>query len=225
MVNPNMSTNISKYAVSFSDLAWPDSSSFLPKAWQVGQYLKRYMETYGQHDIRTSCKVLRATRSPDISSTTKRWKIKVQTRGEKVEYHDFDYLLLSSGFFGEPKFPEDLKGFDRPFVPVKHSTQFREVTGLLQSDSNTIAKPSKIVVVGGSLSGAETAASVALQLSSDANSPGTSQVTDSAKYRVYHIISRPCRVIPYFLAVSPTILSEEENTKVWGKYHQPHPRQ
>ena len=69
VVRPNMRTNLSKYTVGFSDLAWRsgvdlDSGSIdgsvaaatdakgdefvgmFPRAWQVGRYLKKYAEKY-----------------------------------------------------------------------------------------------------------------------------------------------------------------------------------
>jgi hypothetical protein len=83
-VNPSMHTNLSRFTVSFSDLAWesveldraapssekdtPKSTSpspppLFPKAWQVGRYLETYAERYLPSDIlKLGCHVIRTER-------------------------------------------------------------------------------------------------------------------------------------------------------------------
>jgi len=58
MVNPDMCTNQSRHTVSFSDLAWPKTAPEFPKAWQVGQYLQRYVEKYPGFEIKLGTKVV-----------------------------------------------------------------------------------------------------------------------------------------------------------------------
>lgn len=62
VVNPDMCTNQSRHTVSFSDLAWPDDSPAFPKAWQVGEYLQRYIQKYPGFEIRLRTKVVRIDR-------------------------------------------------------------------------------------------------------------------------------------------------------------------
>jgi cation diffusion facilitator CzcD-associated flavoprotein CzcO len=58
LVNPEMCTNQSRHTVSFSDLGWPESAPVFPKAWQVGQYLLRYVEKYPGIDIKLGMRVV-----------------------------------------------------------------------------------------------------------------------------------------------------------------------
>jgi cation diffusion facilitator CzcD-associated flavoprotein CzcO len=246
MVNPNMCTNLSRHTVSFSDMAWPEASPTFPKAWQVGQYLKRYTERYYGIDVKTSSKVVKAVRYPDVS-LSKRWKIEVQRNkpdasvaakpnsfseadpsGEEdsktsfdkvngsIETYFFDYLIVASGFFGKPKFPYERSRFSGP---VQYSTQFRSLQDLLKPNNGDLdTQGSKIVVVGGSMSGAEIAASIAMQLSSDIHSPGPAHINDASKYTVHHIVRRAFWVMPLFLPVKPLLSAQGDQSKVSRRF-------
>ncbi|KAI9745739.1 MAG: hypothetical protein M1818_001275 [Claussenomyces sp. TS43310] len=213
MVSSTMPTNISRHNVSFSDLSWPETSPSFPKAWQVGQYLKRYTETYSGLNIRTLCRVSKATRSQDGGSLTKRWKVEVQSQNSVAETHDFEHLIVGSGFFGTPRIPEELKDVEKMSVPVQHSADFRTLKGLLRASRDPPKSARKILVVGGSLSGVEVAASIAFQLSADVNAPQAPQISDATSYTVQHILPRPCRVLPYFIAASPMLTLEQDESK------------
>src|SRR5947207_1321461 len=79
LVNPEMSTNLSRYTVSFYDLAWEsvdldkgicikeevDSTHkpLFPKAWQVGRYLEAYKSKFlPETCIRTRTRVVKSER-------------------------------------------------------------------------------------------------------------------------------------------------------------------
>lgn len=230
LVNPLMHTNLSRHTVSFSDLSWPESSPSFPKAWQVGQYLNRYVKRYGGIDIRTSCKVVKATRAKVESIQSKRWKVEVEERktanppssgsnlsvGEEVdgpkEAFYFDHLIIASGFFGKPNIPTELQK-SKPSIPIVHSSQFRNIEELLKDvDAAQESHDRKIVVVGGSMSGAEVAASIANQLSSEINSPGVSRVENADKYKVHHVFKRPSWILPLYIPVN--IFSAENDGRV-----------
>jgi hypothetical protein len=251
MVNPDMCTNLSRHTVSFSDMAWPESSPTFPKAWQVGQYLKRYVEKHNRIGIQTSCKVLKAARLADEAlQDGKRWKVEIQktsilrphaestvdlkiasdnavTSGLLQNKSDddspelppetlyFDYLIVASGFFGKPKFPPGLSNLDSSKTPVQHSTRFRSAQDLLKGNEHTAGSHGKkILVVGGSMSGAEIAASIAMQLSSEQNSPGEQRLQDASKYTVHHVVRRPFWAMPLFLPVDPVVPSNGDDPKV-----------
>jgi cation diffusion facilitator CzcD-associated flavoprotein CzcO len=250
MVNPEMCTNLSRHTVCFSDMAWSESSPTFPKAWQAGQYLKNYISKYPGLDIQTSSKVLKACRSTDISSGAKRWKIEVEKKAfhsvstsqvlmseyiassgpagktigdlnkSPVEIHHFDYCIVASGFFGEPKLPSSALNLGSFPAPVQHSTQFRNIeTLLLGNNAGVPSQGSKILVVGGSMSGAEVAASVAMQLSSHMHSPRTSPIKEAGKYTVHHVMRRPFWVMPLFLPVTPMLEAEPDVPKVRHKFN------
>ncbi len=250
MVNPDMCTNLSRHTVSFSDMAWSESSPTFPKAWQAGQYLKQYVSKYAGLDIRTSSKVLKACRSPDSPCSLKRWKIQVENRAPSprdpvstaqpnatsvdtlasergtnssgyssskpsIETHYFDYCIVASGFFGKPKLPSSLRKLGSFAAPIQHSTQFRDVETLLHcNQAGALSQGSKILVVGGSMSGVEVAASIAMELSSHVHSPRPSPIKDAGKYTVHHVIKRPFWVMPLFLPVNPMIETDQDLPKV-----------
>jgi len=74
MVNPDMCVNQSQHTVSFSDLAWPETAPSFPKAWEVGQYLDRYVKTYPGYDIRLNTRVLKT------EHYSEKWKVRVQEK-------------------------------------------------------------------------------------------------------------------------------------------------
>jgi len=211
MVNPDMCTNQSRHTVSFSDLAWPESVPAFPKAWQVGQYLERYVRTYPGYEIRKNCKIVKA----DL----KDGKWIVQTHSSKSELleetREFDHLIVSTGFFGKPKVHKTLAGFQ---APVLHSSQVRDVKDLLMDGGKPSSAPGRnIVVVGGQMSGVEIAASIAIQLSSAETTPGDSDVPNASEYWVTHIVQNPIWVMTLFYPKDPVLDvagSDGEQSKV-----------
>ena len=132
-----------------------------------------------------------------------------------IETHYFDHCIVASGFFGKPKLPLSASSPGSFPAPIQHSTRFRDIETLLQSDkAGTLSKGSKILVVGGSMSGAEVAASIAMQLSTHVHSPRTSSIQDFGKYTVHHVIRRPFWVMPLFLPVTPMLETDTDLPKV-----------
>lgn len=200
MVNPDMRTNQSRHTVSFSDLAWPATTPVFPKAWQVGQYLQRYVRTYPGYEIKTGSAVVHTEIVED------KWKVHIKTKTDATPtVLDFDHMIIASGFFGKPIIPEVLAGFP---APVIHSSKFRNIGSL---GINTKPVPSKtgrnIVIVGGQMSGVEVAASLALKLSSDVNTPNRSSLNPDDSYSITHVIQKPFWVMPCFFPTNPQLLN------------------
>jgi cation diffusion facilitator CzcD-associated flavoprotein CzcO len=214
LINPDMTTNISRFLVAFGDKAWPADAPLFPKAYQVGQYLHRYIDTYLAKavDIRYSCPV-KAISEPKPGSEDTQWRVRVSNRQGEVaveEEHRFDHVIISSGFFGKAKIASYIhQGLDQN-VPVVHSTAFRHIKDLLKN----VKKPGKIVVVGGSISGAETAARVADQLSTEMYSPQQSSIQNVDQFSVHHIGRQPFWTFPRLLSPDVTITGKDESEKV-----------
>lgn len=223
MVNPDMCTNQSKHTVAFSDLAWDESIPAFPKAWQVGQYLQRYIDLYlkpsSSCQIHTNWGVVKVDEpewkdgkksTEDLGSL---WKVLVknESSGEtKTNY--FDHVLIASGFFGRPKSPHTL---DNLSAPLSHSSQFRNLTSLLSGNGKQTPQGSNIIVVGGQMSGVEVAASIALQVSSAVNSSvGKRALEDAAKYKIHNVFQRPFWVMPLFFPEEPVLETEDKDLKV-----------
>jgi hypothetical protein len=91
-------------------------------------------------------------------------------------------------------------------VPIWHSSKIRDVKDLLTDGGMRAPVPGKnIVVVGGQMSGVETAASIAFQLASAVNSPGESEIEDVEKYFITHVVQKPVWVMPWFFPRDPVV--------------------
>lgn len=191
LVHPLMVANQSKHTVQFSDLAWRDSDPDFPKAWQIGHYLERYLKEYGGADIRLGHKVVK-TELQDGGS----WK--VETESEKgPETKIFDYLLVTTGFFGTPLWPEGIP--KEAEVPIIHSSKYRDIKGLLANSKGT---GDKILIVGGQMSGIEIANTIATHLSSLVHSPGDATVKNAERFTIHHVAQGPAWTVPLFTSVN-----------------------
>jgi cation diffusion facilitator CzcD-associated flavoprotein CzcO len=196
-MHPQMVANQSRHTVQFSDFAWEESAPQLPRAWQVGQYLERYLQKYGgAADIRLGHKVVQAKLQSGGC-----WQVKTES-GEGSETNVFDYLLVTTGFFGSPIWPSYVP--KNTEVPIVHSSKYRNLKSLLGTRSGS---GSKILVVGGQMSGIEIAGTIATHLSSAVNSPGVKEVQSPEKYTIHHVAHRPSWVFPLF--TSPKVSHSE----------------
>ncbi|KFX90331.1 hypothetical protein V490_06503 [Pseudogymnoascus sp. VKM F-3557] len=241
LINPSMSTNLSKYTVCFSDKTWQESepsrpSPMFPKASDVGQYLQQYVEKHLRNpsvEIKTSCRVEEADLVDDGASNPAQWKVRVRELGagdkgqssvipgdasaepnlnatETKEYL-FDHVIISSGFFGKPIIPEAFTNKEDLPIPIIHSSEFSDLKELLKDNKRA---PGKILVVGGSMSGAETAATIAAQISSKIHSPEKSDIEAIEQYTLHHITSKPFWTVPFFLPPKPQVDNEKNDGKV-----------
>jgi len=216
-----------------------------PKAKHVGEYLQRNVEKYldkNRVDIHTRCEVVQIKIQGNADGS-KKWYVKVQkqpvtnskqpsssaenppakkNQGAQqaapadeplIEEHIFDHVIISSGFFGKPRIPESLGDVKDPHIPIVHSSSFRSIKTLLEGSN---APPGKILVVGGSMSGAETSATVASQLSSEAHSPGKSDIADIEKYTVHHVSSKPFWTLPLILPANAVLDDKDIGDKVYN---------
>lgn len=202
LMHPQMIANQSRHTVQFSDLAWDDNIPHLPKAWQVGQYLERYFERYvSSADVRLGWKVVR-TELQDSGA----WKVET-TSDRGSETRMFDFLLVTTGFFGRPLWPDSVPNEGEAEVPIIHSSKYRDLKGLLQNQSRRAQnrRGGTILIVGGQMSGIEIAGTIAVHLSSAVNSPGEKQIEEPDKYSICHVAHRPSWIFPLF--TSPKVMT------------------
>lgn len=205
-VNPLMRTNLSRYTVAFSDLAWEsvieDSAEIpmFPQAWQVGRYLEKYTERFlprglvrlGERVVRT----IRATEEDDDDDddVEERWTIEWITdiQEQQVKSEQFDFLVVASGYFSSPHIPNipGLPEFKNRTIHSSSLHDTKDIQHLLQEQPDMTT--GKVVVVGGSMSGAEAASTLALHLSS-------TSLQSRANYQVHHICTRPFWTVPTYL--------------------------
>ncbi|KAK3362376.1 hypothetical protein B0T25DRAFT_524162 [Lasiosphaeria hispida] len=201
-VHPLMVANQSKHTVQFSDLAWEEGSPDLPKAWQVGLYLERYFQAYCQGaKLSLGNRVEKAEALPTPEGVDAgSWRVQTRAHDGQVKEHNFDCLLVASGFFGRPLRPSGVAADSD--VPVIHSSEYRNLPALL---GKTPGGGGKILVVGGQMSGIEIAGTIAAHLSSAVHSPGTCSIANADRYSIHHIIQRPTWVFPLHLSPKPAL--------------------
>jgi cation diffusion facilitator CzcD-associated flavoprotein CzcO len=201
LVHPRMVANQSKHTAQFSDLAWPEDAPQLPLAWQIGQYLDRYLQTYCLGaKLRLGTRVQQVERQAASPSEGVRsaWRVHTRSSQGEIKEETFDYLLVASGFFGKPAMPDASRGDHQ--IPAIHSSQYRDLQSLL---GKTDGPGTKILVVGGQMSGVEIAGTIASHLSSAVHSPGPSTISNPDKYTIHHITQQPAWVFP--LHTSPKV--------------------
>lgn len=98
-VSPSMPTNLSRFSVSFSDLAWESVEGLgsgdlpmFPRAWQVGKYLEKYAELYVPREVlRLGCRVVRTLRQKiDGDNSGMKWIVEwVEDEREVQEKYAF----------------------------------------------------------------------------------------------------------------------------------------
>ncbi|KAH7401730.1 hypothetical protein DE146DRAFT_440333 [Phaeosphaeria sp. MPI-PUGE-AT-0046c] len=200
--SPEMRTNLSRFTVAFSDLAWssvdlstpklasssPPVPPIFPKAWQVGRYLAKYAQKF---EVDTEVKYNKRITRARLTENLNRWEVtSVDQASNQQDTQTFDYLVVASGFFDRPT--RSLSSFTESAPKnVQHSSQFRTLSALSESAG-------KVAVIGGGISGSEAAAQAAFQISSAKYSPGKDTPTH-ADSTIYHIINRPFYCLPRYL--------------------------
>lgn len=191
-----------------------------PRAWMVGRYLDRYRRRYldgaeeglPKAEFRLGWGIEKAELLTDGT-----WTVTAKQtpgaepggaadrtgdgKGSDYETRMFDYLLVATGFFGDPIVPDFVKKSAGVSIPVIHSSAYRNLGSLGIGEQSTGSRRS-ILVVGGQMSGVEISSTIAGHLSSAANSPGPSLVPDIGEYTIRHVVQRPVWVIPLFTKVS-----------------------
>ncbi|KAM4054491.1 flavin-binding monooxygenase-like domain-containing protein [Hirsutella rhossiliensis] len=205
-VHPLMLANQSRHTMHFADLAWDSDADVVPRAWQVGRYLRRYLDRYLDpcpgFRLRLRTRVVCAEPcSGGGGGGEGGWNLVLETDDGSRETAHFDCLVVASGYFGKPVIPAH--ALPEPLtVPVVHSSQYRDLKSLL----GTTPPPAngRILVVGGQMSGVEIAGTIASHLSAAANAPdGQCALPGADGLTVHHLIQRPIWVMPTFTTPEP----------------------
>ncbi|KAJ5188435.1 hypothetical protein N7491_004760 [Penicillium cf. griseofulvum] len=210
-LDPRMRTNLSRFTVAFSDLAWESVISgdvpTFPQAIQVGEYLACYAERYiPAHVLRLGCRVVRTIRRVEDGGEPKwnvQWvresAVKAQQEygllDDGVSSEDFDLIVIASGYFAQQYIP-DIPGLKQFQGQIIHSSSLHyKREELLSNETKDVN--GTVVVVGGSMSGVEAASAVALHQSSSTLS--TNGIPHTQETKVHHIHSRPFWTLPTYL--------------------------
>ncbi|WPA96848.1 uncharacterized protein RHO25_001456 [Cercospora beticola] len=194
-LHPDTPTNLSRFTVAFSDLDWNaiglDSVPMFPKAWQVNQYL----EAYRTKNIPSDCFRFRHHITKTEKTATS-WRVTALDGEGREHVQDFNYLLIGSGFFSQPRPIKDNVPNVATALKVKtmHSSEFRTLDDLFANRSDVADQ--KILMIGGGNSAGEAAAAVAQQLSDASWSPGKGRKEQYKSCKIVHITPRPLYALP-----------------------------
>lgn len=210
---PDMPTNISKHVMNFADLAWdsvfPRGASTsengvptYPRAHEVGQYLRTYAQAYIPHDrFRFNCEVVHIAEIDTSHSWHVKWRHSSSTPSiDKASTGTFDYVIVGSGFLGNPQVVEIDSKSPKFRGKIIHSSNLHDISKLLPRDVDG----GKIVVVGGSFSGAEAAAKLAFHFADAKHSPQSS-FPNAHQFSVHHITPRPFWSMPPYNPINSYI--------------------
>ncbi|KAK8179949.1 uncharacterized protein BKA78DRAFT_328846 [Phyllosticta capitalensis] len=222
-----MPTNISRFNVCFSDLAWssvfPDADNdgdlpLFPQLWRVGKYLQAYADRYiPQGVIRLNASV----KSTELiqGEGRDRWRVKWEQSHQPSGTPSSGSPASGSG--GSSPSAESAEEVEEEFDyliaatgfmhdPKKHNVAVPDGIPLVIKHSSTFrdlndlvpadsnVQGNTIVVIGGSMSGCEAAANAALQISNCQSSPSFTG-KDFSQFKVYHVMPRPFYILPYYL--------------------------
>uniref|UniRef100_A0A6B2L5Z6 Flavin-containing monooxygenase n=1 Tax=Arcella intermedia TaxID=1963864 RepID=A0A6B2L5Z6_9EUKA len=151
--------------LSFSDFPFRDAETF-PFSGSVLRYLEDFCEHFKiSRFMRFGCTVVR------VAQRGEKWRVEHTTRDGAGESTDFDFVIICSGLQSSPAIP-DLPGLKDFKGKLMHSSEYK---------SNNEFTGKRVLVVGGSYSGAEIAAQI-------------SQVTKSylSIRRSHYLIPRFC---------------------------------
>lgn len=197
-----MRTNLSRFTVAFSDLAWtsvdlsepataaPPSQGppMFPRAWEVGRYLKTYADKF---NVTSRIMFNKTVHKVERMRTSNQFVVTFSdTVLESEHIRVYDYLVVATGFFDQsttsfnPSTSEQSKNH-------QHSSKFRTLAGLT-------SKAGKIAVIGGGISGAEAAAQAAFQISNEKNSPNANDPAH-AHSTVHHVTNRSFYCLPRYV--------------------------
>ncbi|KAJ5181915.1 hypothetical protein N7449_012062 [Penicillium cf. viridicatum] len=213
-LDPLMRTNLSRFTVAFSDLAWesviPDADvPVFPQARQVGDYLACYSERYiPTYVLRLGCRVVKTIRRVEDGDDPK-WKVQwvhESTKKAQPEYElpddgvsseYFDLIVIASGYFAQQYVPDipGLKQFQSQGQIIHSSSLHYEREQPCFNETKDVN--GQVVVIGGSMSGVEAASAVALRQSSSTLS--THRIPYPQETKVHHIHSRPFWTLPTYL--------------------------
>lgn len=197
LINPEMQTNFCRFTASFSDLAWESvdlgrPAPIYPKAWMVENYLQHYAQKY----IPNECFEF-STRVTNAERHSAGWRITAVKRDGKKVYH-FDYLVVATGSLSTPRDLDcDVDEMLRndPLLPILHSTQYRQLEQMYPPQQNHEGKMrQRVLMIGGSHSGADISTLIASQASNARWNPTKS--TSKPDVEIIHVMHNRMYAVP-----------------------------
>lgn len=209
-LGPETPTNLSRYTVGFSDLDWKSVAleqdgkfqqlSLFPKAWQVNRYLLAYAKKLPAGTVMLRHRVIRTERIASQGPLAATWLITTHNAEAGEHTTKFDYLVLGTGFFSQPRplsAAVPALSLEESSVRCMHSSRFRKLEDLFPGAQTAAGKT--ILIIGGGNSSGETAANIAQQLSDSQYSPAVSDWDRYKDYSIVHVSPRSSYALPPFV--------------------------
>jgi hypothetical protein len=210
-LSPQTPTNLSRFTVGFSDLAWEsvklngennvNDAPMFPRAWQVNKYLEAYRAKFiPDGTIQYGHEVTATSRKRQLVVGAKEfWVVKIKDQHGVEQEKEFDHLVVASGFFSTPRPLQQTVCAGLETLPIKviHSSRFRNLNDLFPESVSPTGKT--ILIIGGGNSSGEVAAAVASHLSNAQWAPDPVLQTRFAGCRIVHVTPRPLYGLPPFV--------------------------
>lgn len=162
-----MHTNVSHYTCMFSDFPWTNPSEDFPSKQALYEYLGNYIAHFNLHNLlRFNNTVTRLENKDD------HWHVSSLNKDGISQEEIFKYVIVSIGVFTTPRQPW-IEGTSLFKGKLQHSYDYKKPDEF---------KDQRVIVVGGSFSGAEIA----------------SEVAKTAK-EVVNVIRQPYWVVPRYI--------------------------
>jgi len=157
--------NSSRYMGQFSDLEFSPDTSLFAKRTEVISYMQNYIDKFGLAKyIKTSSEVKKIAYVDEGVKMWRTWKVEwLDGVSKEVQCQDFDYLIISTGFYNEPNldaFLDFIKDPTNDEITFLHSMDYKE---------NSLFKDKNVLLVGCSYSSTQIAAEIALSSKSIVN--------------------------------------------------------
>lgn len=153
---PAMHTNTCSLTTRFSDLEHDATMPMFPPNPMIRQYLERYAQLFSllEH-ISFEAEVVQIAHAEDCNKEKGNWEVRWITSDNKEHRAFFDSVVIASGRYSEPHFPElsGLASFSGD-GGVIHSQRYR---------GNDAFDGKRVIVAGSSTSGCEIASDIAMR--------------------------------------------------------------
>lgn len=155
----NLTPNLSKYTCVFSDFLWPEGTPTFPARSDMQNYLESYATSFVDPEcFRFGCTVTNVKRTntrEDMSGGfCQPFKVEWADQEGAPQSQEFDGVIVATGFFSSPVYPEGLSHLKGDSSPLIHSSQYKRPEDFC---NQTVA------VCGSSFSGMEIASDVRKQ--------------------------------------------------------------
>jgi dimethylaniline monooxygenase (N-oxide forming) len=140
----NLSSNLSKFSMQFSDFHWKEYDEVFAKKKEINHFLEKYAENFNIVPyLNFETKVINISKIKNPKNENyEKYKLKIQQKDEEPKFFEFDYVIVGVGFLTTP----DYSLFEKYKIPeskckveIFHASNFK--------DTNYF-KNKRVIVIG-----------------------------------------------------------------------------